>query len=44
MTGWTVEGVALCPDCTLYIDFDGTPEQLIETISAHRCAQDRYED
>ena len=42
---WTVEGVLLCPRCTLYIDFDGTPQQLQQAISAHDCrAETRYED
>lgn len=33
--GWTVEGVLLCPGCTLYLDFTGTPEQLQQAIDEH---------
>ena len=44
MTGWTVEGVLQCPRCTLYIDICGTLDDLQKAISAHRCAQGRYED
>lgn len=35
MTGWIVEGVALCPDCTLYIDIDGTLDDLQQAIDEH---------
>jgi hypothetical protein len=39
LTGWTVEGVVLCPgDCGLYFDFNGTPQDLQEFISKHDCA------
>jgi hypothetical protein len=39
LTGWTVEGVALCPgDCGLYFDFNGTPQDLQKFISEHDCA------
>jgi len=32
---WTVEGVLLCPDCTMFIDFKGTPEDLQKAIDEH---------
>jgi hypothetical protein len=35
--GWTVEGVLLCPRCTLYLDFCGTPQELQEFIDQHEC-------
>lgn len=35
MTGWTVEGVLQCPRCTLYIDYEGTPEDLQKAIDEH---------
>ena len=37
---WTVEGVVRCPGCELYLDFDGTPQDLQAFISAHRCAKE----
>ena len=34
---WIVEGVALCPDCGLYLDFCGTPQELQKLIDTHEC-------
>ena len=37
--GWTVEGVARCPDCCRYFDIeDTTLPDLEKVIEAHDCA------
>jgi len=36
----TIEGVIWCPGCKTYFDFCGTPEDLQQFISAHRCAKE----
>jgi hypothetical protein len=33
--GWVVEGVLLCPGCTLFLEFTGTPEDLQKAIDEH---------
>ena len=38
-TAWTVEGVLLCPECSLFIDYYGDPDELREFISAHDCSK-----
>ena len=39
MTGWTVQGYARCPACTLYIQVDGTPADLQKLIDEHDCTE-----
>ena len=35
--GWYVEGVARCPDCETYFDFDGSVLELQKFTDQHEC-------